>query len=79
MYIPMTTFTGDRVLWARYTPMTTFTGSWGSWHPCPESLGPHLRMHCLRLLSFLVFSFLGVPSPSVVVISFDVSKIKINK
>jgi hypothetical protein len=43
------------VLWTLYTPLTNFTGGLGSWHPCHESIGPHLNlMHCCRVLAFLV-------------------------
>jgi len=54
--------TGVWVLWTLYTPsLTTLTGSLGYRHPCQESLGPHLRKHCLRVLTFLVF-ILGCPT-----------------
>ncbi|XP_062162404.1 uncharacterized protein LOC133869429 [Alnus glutinosa] len=37
-------------------PFTTFNGGPGSWHPCQGPIGPHLRKHCLRVLSFIGFN-----------------------
>jgi hypothetical protein len=57
---------GVWILRILHPPFTTFTGGPGSWHPCQGSIGPHLRKHCLRVLSFIgfiVFFTLWVAQP----------------
>jgi hypothetical protein len=67
------------VLWTLYIPLTTFTSGLGSWHPCQESIGPHLNlMHCLRVLAFLVFIF-GLFSPNFMEFYFHISIFKKEK
>jgi hypothetical protein len=59
---------GIWILAILHPPFTTFTGGPDSWHPCQVSIGPHLRKHCLRVLSFIGFNvfflMFGLPSPS---------------
>jgi hypothetical protein len=65
------TVPGVWILWILYTTSKPLHWWLGSRHPCQESLGPHLRKHCLRVLTFLGFYVylmcLGCPALLVVI------------
>jgi hypothetical protein len=46
---------GVWILWILYTTLQPLHWWFGSRHPCQELLSPHLRKHCLHVLTFLDF------------------------
>jgi hypothetical protein len=44
-----------------YHLLTALTDGLNSWYSCQDSLGSPFRMHCLRVLSFLVFIWVAQP------------------